>query len=61
MLLVTTAPAPMMLPFPIVTPGSMMTLNPIQQSSSIITFPGGGNILDKSCVDLHHHVYDCSL
>lgn len=60
MLLVTTAPAPMMLPFPIVTPGSMMTLNPIQQSSSIITFPGG-NILDKSCVDLHHHVYDCSL
>lgn len=32
---VTTAPAPIIEPWPIVTPGRMMTLRPIQQSSSI--------------------------
>lgn len=37
MLLVTTEPAPIVHPFPIVTPGRMLTLPPIQQSSPMNT------------------------
>lgn len=37
--LVTTAAAPIVHPFPIVTPGKMVTLPPIQQSSSMVISP----------------------
>ncbi|KAF3761401.1 hypothetical protein M406DRAFT_265858, partial [Cryphonectria parasitica EP155] len=35
--LVTTLPAPMVQPLPMVTPGIMVTLPPIQQSSPMVT------------------------
>ncbi|KAI0862336.1 hypothetical protein F4860DRAFT_124879 [Xylaria cubensis] len=37
MFLVTTLPAPMVHPFPMVTPGMIVTLPPIQQSSPMMT------------------------
>lgn len=37
--LVTTLPAPMVQPFPMVMPGRMMTLPAIQQSSPTVIFP----------------------
>ncbi|KAI0550112.1 hypothetical protein F4679DRAFT_220014 [Xylaria curta] len=37
MFLVTTLPAPMVHPFPMVTPGMIVTLPPIQQSSPMTT------------------------
>lgn len=39
MSLVTMLPDPMVHPFPIVTPGMMVTFPPIQQSSPIVTWP----------------------
>jgi hypothetical protein len=44
--LVTTLPAPTVEPFPILTPGKMTTLPPIQQSSSIHTsLPSSGPVV----------------
>ncbi|PKK50798.1 hypothetical protein CI102_5237, partial [Trichoderma harzianum] len=37
--LVTTLPAPIVHPFPIVKPGMMVVLPPIQQSSPMVTLP----------------------
>ncbi|EGR51607.1 uncharacterized protein TRIREDRAFT_55036, partial [Trichoderma reesei QM6a] len=37
--LVTTLPAPIVHPLPIVTPGMMVVLPPIQQSSPMVTLP----------------------
>ncbi|KAH7015933.1 hypothetical protein EDB80DRAFT_567050, partial [Ilyonectria destructans] len=47
--LVTTAPAPTVHPRPMVTPGRITTLPPIQQSSSIlIGWPNSTNLIRES-------------
>ncbi|OJJ31006.1 hypothetical protein ASPWEDRAFT_118736, partial [Aspergillus wentii DTO 134E9] len=58
--LVTTLPAPTVAPFPIVTPGIIITLPPNQQSSPIcISFPVSGPWVplrragSKGCVPLN--------
>lgn len=49
---VTMLPAPIVHPFPIVTPGIMVVLPPIQQSSPMVTLPPYSMPLRRDCTSV---------